>query len=170
MPKPLTRRPFLKTALAMVCAPFLLLTYPAGISHAATELTEIQKLSFGKFSLKTRGTAQTLTVDAATNMKTVSTGLVIDIPAERGVYRLTGFAPGTMIDVTLHPGQMRLNGSGAQAFTIIDYTISPDNLVADDSGRAEFYVGATLRTMGDSVNYPTGIYNDELDIQFDWIE
>ncbi len=140
------------------------------VAHADTELTEINKFSFGKFALKDNSTPQTLSVDGVTNTASASTGFVIDTPAQRGEYRLTGFVPGTEVYVTIQDGTLQLNGSGASAFTTINYTISPANLVADGSGRIDFYIGATLRTMGNSVNYPTGLYNDDLDIRFDWIE
>lgn len=161
------RRPLLSRLAAGL---IILAAYCPATAHAATELTEINKFSFGKFALKDNSTPQTLSISGVTNTASASAGFVIDTPAQRGEYRLTGFIPGTEVYVTIQDGTLRLNGSGASAFTTVNYTISPTNLVADGSGRIDFYIGATLRTMGNSVNYPTGLYNDDLDIRFDWIE
>lgn len=145
----------------------------AGLSAPAaaqTTLTEVTPFSFGRFSLTNNTAQHELIVDAATNIVTSDPPFIIDIDPQRGEYLLEGFDPGEEITVTINDGGLTLNGGGGtEVFATVNYTISPFPVIADGSGAVTFYVGATLRTRGDSVTYSTGDYMDDLDIQFDWV-
>lgn len=136
-------------------------------TQAQTKLSEVTPLSFGRFSVTSYNVSRDLTVDAATNSVSAAPEFVIETPPQRGEYRLEGFAPGTEITITIGEGE--LAAGAANAFTTVDYTVSPSPVVAGDGGDVVFYIGATLRTRGDGVFYDTGRYQDDLDIQFDWI-
>lgn len=137
---------------------------------AQTTLTEISPFSFGRFSLRNNSAAHELIVNAATNIVTADPPFVVDIDPQRGEYLLEGFDPGEEITITINDGGLTLNGGGGtEVFATVDYTVSPTPVIAGGGGDVTFYVGATLRTLGNSVTYPTGPYNDDLDIQFDWV-
>lgn len=142
----------------------------ANHSHAQTTLSELEPFSFGLFSLKNNNSPHSLSVDAASNMVSADPEFVIDRDPQRGEYRLSGFTPGTEVTVTIDDGGLTLSGLGStEVFATINYTISPSPLIADGSGNIDFYVGATLRTLGNGVTYDSGTYSDDLDITFDWI-
>lgn len=158
--------------LKRVAITLLALSYLGGAHPAAAQTTidQLEPFSFGLFSLKDNNSAHELQIDAATNMATNDAAFVVDQPAQRGEYRLSGFTPGTEVTVTIDNGGLTLNGGGgSEIFAVVDYTISPATLIADGSGNIDFYVGATLRTLGNGVTYDSGTYADDLDITFDWI-
>lgn len=147
----------------------LLLGWPL-TGAAQTTLTEVSPFSFGRFSLRNNTAAHELIVNAATNIVTADPPFVIDAQPQRGEYLLEGFDPGEEITITIDDGGLTLNGGGGtEVFATVDYTISPSPVIAGGGGDVTFYVGATLRTLGNGVTYPTGTYNDDLDIQFDWV-
>jgi hypothetical protein len=143
---------------------------PLASASAQTTMTEVTPFDFGRFSLKNNTAPHELIVNAATNGVTADPPFVIDIDPQRGEYLLEGFDPGEEVTVTIDDGGLTLNGGGGtEVFATVDYTISPSPVIADGGGSVTFYVGATLRTLGNGVTYSTGNYQDDLDIQFDWI-
>lgn len=151
------------------CLAVLVLSFPS-FAIAAETMTVQQDLSFGTFSLRDNDAQHTLIISAADNSYTPDAAFVVGIAPHRGEYLLEGFTPGTEIDVTVADGGLTLNGGGGtQVFATVDYTVSPSPVIADGSGNATVYVGATLRTLGDSITYADGSYEDDLDITFDWM-
>ena len=137
---------------------------------AQTTMTEVEPFRFGKFSLRNNNAQHELIVAASNNAVTADPPFVIDIDPQRGEYLLEGFDPGTEITVVVDDGGLTLNGGGGtEVFATIDYTISPSPVIADGSGNATVYVGATLRTLGNGVSYDSGTYADDLDITFSWV-
>lgn len=154
----------------LVIVTALLWLGPPSAATAQTTLTEITPFSFGRFSLRNNTAAHELIINAATNIVTADAPFVVDIDPQRGEYLLEGFDPGEEITITIDDGGLTLNGGGGtEVFATVDYTISPSPVIAGGGGDVTFYVGATLRTLGNGVTYPTGTYNDDLDIQFDWV-
>lgn len=139
-------------------------------AQAQTQMTEVTALTFGKFSLRDNDSAHDLTVSAVDNSVSAAPEFVIDISPERGEYFLEGFDPGTEVTITVDNGGLTLNGGGGtEVFAIINYTVSPNPITLNGSGEGTFYVGATLRSLGNGVSYDSGSYEDDLDITFDWI-
>lgn len=156
--------------LTVLTVAIILSVGPCLPAAAQTTMTEVTPFSFGRFSLRNNTAQHTLVVDAATNIVTADPPFVVDIEPQRGEYLLEGFDPGEEITITIDDGGLTLNGGGGtEVFATVNYTISPSPVIADGTGDATFYIGATLRTRGDSVTYSTGDYLDDLDIQFDWI-
>lgn len=138
--------------------------------RAQTTVTEITPFSFGKFSVTDNTAQRDLIINAATGTVTPDAEFIIDIQPQRGEYRLEGFDPGTEVTVTVSDGGLTLNGGGGtEVFATVDYTVNPSPVITNGSGEIVFYIGATLRTRGDSITYATGTYSDDLDIQFDWV-
>lgn len=132
-------------------------------------MTEVQAFDFGLFSLKDNNAQHTLDVDASDNSYAADPVFAVATPPQRGEYRLEGFAPATVITVNVADGGLTLNGGGGtEVFATINYTVSPDPVIADGAGEATVYVGGTLRTRGDTVVYGTGDYEDDIDITFSW--
>jgi hypothetical protein len=101
---------------------------------------------------------------------TAHANYIIDREPQRGEYRLSGFTPGTEVTVTIDNGGLSLEGmSGTEVFQTVNYTVYPATLIADGAGNIDFYVGATLRSLGNGVTYETGTYRADLDITFEWI-
>lgn len=138
-------------------------------AFAQETMTEIHPLDFGLFSLRDNDAQHTLVVDAGDNSYTADPPFAVATPPQRGEYLLEGFAPGTDVTVDVADGGLTLNGAGGtQVFATISYTVSPATVTTDGAGTATVYVGATLRTRGDAVMYPTGSYSDDIDITFSW--
>lgn len=147
---------------AMLCA----LTLPAA---AQETMTEIQPLDFGLFSLRDNAAQHTVAVAASDNSYVADPAFVVATPPQRAEYFLEGFTPGTQIFVNVDDGGLTLGGGGGTAvFSSITYTVSPGTIIADGAGEATVFVGATLRTIGDSNVYPSGAYSDSIDITFSW--
>lgn len=136
---------------------------------AQETMTEVQPLAFGLFSLRENDAPYTLSVDASDNSYLADPAFAVATPPQRGEYFLEGFVPGTEIFVNVSDGGLTLNGGGGtEVFATINYTVSPSPILANGSGEATVYVGAALRTLGDSNAYPSGDYLDDLDITFSW--
>lgn len=132
-------------------------------------MTEVQQLDFGLFSLRDNNAQHDLSVSAADNSWMAGAAFAVATPPQRGEYLLEGFTPGTEIFVNVDDGSLTLNGAGgAQILATVNYTVSPGTIIADGSGDATVYVGATLRTLGDASVYTSGPYSDDLDITFSW--
>jgi hypothetical protein len=147
----------------------LLLLLPSS-AYAQETMTVEEPFNFGLFSLQDNDTPHTLIVSATDNSFTPDPAFVVATPPQRGEYFLEGFVPGTEINVTVADGGLTLNGGGGtEVFATIDYTVFPTPVIANGSGEATVFIGATLRTLGDGMLYNTGSYSDDLDITFDWI-
>ena len=136
---------------------------------AQETMTEVQSFDFGLFSLRDNNAQHTLDVDASDNSYAADPAFAVATPPQRGEYLLEGFVPGTEIFVAVADGGLTLNGGGGtEVFATINYTVSPAPIIAGAGGDVTVYVGATLRTRGDTIAYGSGDYEDDLDITFSW--
>lgn len=147
---------------ACALALFLLLLPFTG--RAAT-LTAIQDLGFGRFATVKNDAQYSMAVtigDVVTN----DPEIVYDQPPHRGEYLLEGLTPDSAVIIDTVDGALTLNGGGGEAFAVTDFT---DNApVTDAGGTATLYIGATLKTSGTGVHYPSGPYSGTYTLIVSW--
>ena len=118
---------------------------------AAPAVTADVALNFGVLAVKSNDAVSTLTVSSGGAVS--FTGEVIPIGgAVRGEYRLTGFPPGVLLDVTLDDATLSAGGGGSPEFLTVTNYQNP-TLLADAAGEAVVPIGATLQTSASTVMY-----------------
>jgi|GEM_PF-3829642 len=137
----------------------------------ASQMTEVQPLSFGLFSLRDNDAAHDMAVAAADSSVVADLPYVLSTPVPlRGEYYIEGLPSNTEIFVTTADGGMTLGGGGgADTFVITDFTVDPGApIMTNCIGQVFVNVGATMRTLGDTVSYPSGAYSGGFDLTIDW--
>lgn len=145
----------------IIAAALLVSVSPGAL--AATAVTADVELDFGVLAVKANDAVSTMTITSAGGVS--STGDIIPIGgATRGEYRLTGFPPGVLLDVTLDNATLSAGGGDLPEYlTVLNY----DNptLFSDASGEAVVPVGATLQTSGSTTMYVDAPYSDSTQIR-----
>jgi hypothetical protein len=130
----------------------------SGPTAHAQQIFEIQPLNFGTFAISDNNSSHTLRIDFNGNI-TADPEVIIETNPVRGEYLLTGQDPLRQFDVTVTDGTLTLGDSGVGNTITVD-TYTTNNPTTDGSGEATVYIGATLRTSGNSSIYTSGIFLD----------
>ncbi len=143
--------------LRRLCIFVVVLLLPVSpVLVAAPSVTEDVSLDFGILAVKNNDSVSTLRI--ASTGGVTSTGEAIPIGgAVRGEYRLSGFPPGVLLEVTLDDVSLSVGGGGLPEFLTVTRYEAP-TLISDTTGEARVPIGATLETSGSTVMYVDAPY------------
>lgn len=139
-----------------IIATVLLVSVSPGLMAAPAVTADIA-LDFGVLAVKANNAVSTMTISSSGAVG--NTGEIIPIGgAVRGEYRLTGFPPGVLLEVTLDNATLSAGGGGLPEFlSVINY--EAPTLFSDSSGEAVVLLGATLQTSASTVMYADAPYS-----------
>lgn len=142
----------------------LTLVFAPESSHAQVNITQVQKLHFGKWFFGDNSSALSVTVTPAGTM-THSPNINMFTAPRPGIYNITGlptFATINAINITPN-APITLGG---QTFTIDNFTTQYTPV--DEFGNTQLRVGADAVTSGDGQAYIGGVYDGTIDIEIDY--
>ena len=130
---------------------------------AAPLVTAEVPLDFGEMAVKSNTAVSTLQITSAGTV--TFSGDVIPLGgAMRGEYRLTGFPPGVLLEVTLDNANLSAGGGGLPELLLVTNYDAP-TLLSDPSGEALVPLGASLKTNGSTVMYVDAPYSGTTQIR-----
>lgn len=145
----------------------LLLFLPPSAA-AQTMMTRQQDLAFGLFSIRNNNAQHSLIVDINGNVSAAPAYILSTPGPQNGEIFLEGLTANVPFSVTFDNGTMSLDGLGnPPLFNIINFTTNGP-FTTSPTGTLDILVGATLRSSGSMVNYPSGSYLGSYDITLDY--
>lgn len=137
-------------------------------SSATADLVVDAPLSFGEIAIRNNNSVSTVSINRNGNQ--ISTNQIYIVkPGTPGVYTITGLSPYTQVnlsvDLPAYSNESYPNTAQFQ-FTAVDM---PNSLNLGPSGSAQFRMGGTLSTSGNSRNYYSGAkYTIYLNLNIDY--
>ena len=130
---------------------------------AQADITELQKLRFGTWSITNNNSPHSITVAPNGSYNKSSSALIMISPPQPGLYRVTGLPPFTAVgSVNITMNQPMQSGVGPN-FILENFTTAIPN--TDAAGDTTLTLGATAKTSGTSQGYGDDTYAGELHIE-----
>jgi len=134
---------------------------------AAPGMEQLSALDFGTLAVVSNGSVSTLELSHSGRVIAVTGGLVVVAEGAPGRFRLTGFPPDTVIDVTADEAFVSAGGTGLpERIKVADYTTA--RIQTSAAGEAEVQLGASFSTSGNSGSYEDAPYTGDTQLRFDY--
>lgn len=141
---------------------FLLASLISNVCYGA--VSEEQALSFGNFAIADNSTVSSIVIPYSGANPTYTNKIYPLVHGQRGIYRLSAFPAFTPLTVTINNFSLqRISSTNLNI-----ETFTHDTIVTDGAGSALMYLGATLKTTGDSGTYGDGNYTGNINITISW--
>jgi hypothetical protein len=139
---------------------FAILFLMAAPAHA--EITEIQRLNFGRWVITNNSSQHAITVDINGSVSASSNALIMLEAPEPGMYRVTDLPAFTSIG-SVNVTMTQPMGGGGAAFILDDFQTAIPATNAD--GETTLTLGATAKTSGNNQSYQDTTHSGELLIE-----
>ncbi len=139
-------------------AAFALILFPFP-AFAQTSVIENNPMTFGKVVMTDNNAQKQIELHSNGTYTADPAFIFFDDPG-LGSYSVTGYAPGTELEVTIATNTLNpQGGGGGPTFSIINtFTVPSGNLTVPGSGEVDFGVGGTLVSDGSGQGYFDDLY------------